>query len=278
MLRKLMRYDFRDVLRLWWIPAVTLLAMAPLTGLFIYLPTHVETTQAVAVTLSVIMGLLIFLYILTFAAAIGLSAFFCYRRFYCHFFTDEGYLTFTLPVKRRTLLLSKTLVIFVVFVATALTCAASLSLLAVTSGYAENVFGLIGEVLKSLFEGQVAFGVLVAFEAAVLLVLLLGFYQLLVQFAVTLGAVVAKKHKILAAIGFYYLASNVLELLLVMFVQFFSVFTTLAAVRFAENMSAARFDGVMALLILMGILLFAMIDTILYLLTLSSIERRLNLA
>lgn len=278
MLTKLMRYDFRDVLRLWWIPAVTLLVMAPLTGLFIYLPSHVETTQAVAVTLSVIMGLLIFLYVLTFAATIGLSAFFCYRRFYCHFFTDEGYLTFTLPVKRRTLLLSKTLVIFVVFVATALTCAASLSLLAVTSGYAENVFGWIGEVLKSLFEGQVAFGVLVVFEVAVLLVLLLGFYQLLVQFAVTLGAVVAKKHKILAAIGFYYLASNVLELLLVLFVQFFSVFATLAAVRFAENMSTARFDGVMALLILMGILLFAMIDTILYLLTLSSIERRLNLA
>ena len=278
MLRKLMRYDFRDVLRLWWIPAVTLLAMAPLTGLFIYLPTHVETTQAVAVTLSVIMGLLIFLYVLTFAATIGLSAFFCYRRFYCHFFTDEGYLTFTLPVKRRTLLLSKTLVNCVTLAVTALICIASLCLLAVTSGYAKEVFGVVGYIIKPLFGEMGAVGVLVIIEALILLVLLLCFYQFLFQFAITLGAVVAKKHKILAAIGFYYLASNVLELLLVLFVQFFSVFSAVAAVRFEEQLSAARLDGVMLLLMFMGALFLALLDTILYLLTLSSIERRLNLA
>jgi len=278
MLTKLMRYDFRAVLKLWWIPAVTLLALSPLTGLFIYLVSFADTNAVATLTLTIIMILLLLLYILTFAAHIILTLFFCHRRFYCHFFTDEGYLTFTLPVRRRTLLLSKTLVTFIMTVATVLVCAASLALLAVSSGYGSDVAHWIGNQMRS-FLGDDGFAV----NATVIIILLLLFLlwlcstQFLIQFAITLGAVIAKKHKILAAIGLYYLASNVLGLLMTLFMEFTTVFTAVAAVRFSD-MSTARFDVISMLLMFMDILFLAMLDTILYLLTLSSIERRLNLA
>lgn len=277
MLRKLMRYDFGAVFGLWWIPAVTLTALAPLTGLFLYISGRTDDFSPMAVAVSAITGVLVFLYVVTFVATLLLSLFFCHRRFYCNFYTDEGYLTFTLPVSRRTLLLSKTLVTFIITLATLCMCAVSLLLLALTSGHAKRVFGAIGgwfERLSAQFGGFVP---LYVAEAVLLILLFVVYLQLLIQFAITTGAMLAKKHKILVAIGIYYVASNVLELLLTLGAQFVVSFVAVAAVRFTA-LSAARIGGITALLLLMGALFVALLDVILYLVTLSAVERRLNLA
>ena len=278
MLTKLMRYDFRAVLTFWWIPAVILLGLSPLTGLFLYLSDHMEMTSVMYVTVSFIMGLLVFVYVITFAVTIFLFLFACFRRLYTHFYTDEGYLTFTLPVPRRTLLLSKTLVTFIMTAATGLVCCVSIMLLFVSGGAGADFFGGIGRFFKGIFETYGGVGALYIAEVAVLAVLLLCFYLLLIQFSITLGAILAKKLKLLAAFGLYYAISNALGFLLVLFVQFLSAFTAAAAFRFAGQMSMGRLYGIIGLILFMGMLFLALLDTMLYLLTLSSIERRLNLA
>ena len=277
MLRKLMRYDFRAVVGLWWIPAVTLLALAPLTGLFIYLSGNTTSYSPMSVTIGAIMGVLVFLYIVTFVAAILLTLFFCHRRLYCNFYTDEGYLTFTLPVPRRILLLSKTLVTYLVTLATLVVCAGSLSLLAVTSGHGKRIFGAIGKWFGGLFDQFGGVAALYIVEAVVLILLFVAYLQVLIQFAITVGAVLAKKHKILVAIGIYYAASNVLELLLTLGAQFIASFMGVAVVRFTD-LSLSRIYGITGLLLLMGALFVALIDAVLYLVTLNLVERRLNLA
>ena len=277
MLRKLMRYDFSAVVGLWWIPAVTLLALAPLTGLFLWLSGNTDPYSAMSVAVSAITGVLVFLYIVTFVAAILLTLFFCHRRLYCNFYTDEGYLTFTLPVPRRILLLSKTLVTYLVTLATLVVCAGSLSLLAVTSGHGKRIFGAIGNWFGKLFDRFGGIAALYIVEAVVLILLFVAYLQVLIQFAITVGAVLAKKHKILVAIGIYYAASNILELLLTLGAQFIVSFMGVAVVRFTD-LSLSRIYGITGLLLLMGALFVALVDAMLYVWTLSLVERRLNLA
>ena len=95
MLRKLLKYDLKAIFKFWWIvfggfcdnilntyegdawSVYLMMSMGSLSGTFLNL------------ALPVVTFVLIFI------------------RFYKNFFTDEGYLTFTLPVSRRKLMLSK---------------------------------------------------------------------------------------------------------------------------------------------------------------------------
>ncbi|MBP5289057.1 MAG: hypothetical protein J6Z79_04200 [Clostridia bacterium] len=126
----------------------------------------------------------------------------CLRRYYKNFFSDEGYLTFTLPVSRETLLWSKT-------VSTGAVC--------VLAGVAELIAGLI--FILTIPDGTSFFvelfrDLISAFsEPGFTLFVVLLFFNFVVtladeiatlHFSITLGHMVAKKHKILAAFGLWY--------------------------------------------------------------------------
>ena len=279
MLRKLMRYDFRAVRGMWLIMALTLPVMSLLTGGAFSLKSALSYGDTGYILVTVISGLLMFLFFMTFIAAIVLTLLFCHRRFYTNFFTDEGYLTFTLPVKRRDLVLSKTVCTFVMTLGMVAVCVVSLLLLALTAGeWNDMVVGWAGGLFKRLFAQFGGITTLYIIEAFFLLLLLLCFYQFIIQFSITVGSIVAKKHKILAAIGIYYVASNVLELLIGLGASFIGTTVGFSAFRFAEQAATGRTNAVLGLLLLLAILFAATLDLLLYLVTLSLVERRLNLA
>lgn len=134
-------------------------------------------------------------------------------RFYKSRFTDEGYLTFTLPVSTwqnylsalTNILIWDAISGLVMFVAMGLLVfigasgvpgfEGSLDMTGITQGYRElfAVEGYAQYQLLSMIHGVVSF-----FAAPVI-----------IMTCITLGAVLAKKHKILAAIGLYYAASMV---------------------------------------------------------------------
>ena len=112
MLKKCLKYDLRAVGRIWWILA------ASMAGAFIVaslsLRVLVQSTldpdpSSVLLTLSIFGGLISILCVFAIFAAMTVSIILVYWRTYTHFYTDEGYLTFSLPVKRSTLYLSKVL-------------------------------------------------------------------------------------------------------------------------------------------------------------------------
>ena len=133
-------------------------------------------------------------------------------RFYKSRFTDEGYLTFTLPVTTHQNLLSSMLntifgmvIIFVVICGAF--CIWMLIGLSALEGFGEimkELWSILPEVFEELgllFE-EIGFGNVVL----LLLNILVGSLSeiVLLMLAVTIGSVIAVRHKILASVGMYY--------------------------------------------------------------------------
>ena len=143
-----------------------------------------------------------------------LAVFLSVSRYYKNLFTDEGYLTFTLPVKSSTLIFSKlwsTLIWTLVSAVVVIACI----FIYVTFGGAPigqainvNFYKTFGEIvwtgLKWFFSALNVSYALMAIEAVIsgFVSMLYGILSLFL--AITIGSIVAKKHKILASIGFYY--------------------------------------------------------------------------
>lgn len=126
------------------------------------------------------------------------------HRFYKQLFTDEGYLTFTLPVTAHQILLSKILNIVIwTLISGIVAFLSGLLILAPLLGYADEyiTYSTIQEVFQELTgvfgDGYMVMQVFSALSSAV--------YSLVLPLvSITIGALVAKKHKILAAFGIYF--------------------------------------------------------------------------
>ena len=208
MFAKLLKYDCRAVFKYWWIGAVSSLILSLLGGLCIQIIDVDYTSHNSLITLATLglvlccIGLVLFLL---------LSEILVIVRFYKHFFTDEGYLTFTLPVKKTTLLNSK-IVMSLIFTFGSMLVFAFDVLLMLTVGipedlYRKELWADIFLVLKDIFT------TLGGYSAAYIILGIAIFFTLLVAqmlfifLCITLAASIASKHKVLAAIGIYYAAT-----------------------------------------------------------------------
>lgn len=155
-------------------------------------------------------ALLIMAGIIAVAVCCAASSFYVIYRFYKRCFTDEGYLTFTLPVTNHQILLSS---ITNCVLSELLVMVAALMAIAIAGGLfilafnQDIIWADVWVVWKDVWQqivdsfwkniGQFArlgfSGIVGAFSELVLLMT-----------AVTIGALAAKKHKILAAVGVYY--------------------------------------------------------------------------
>ena len=108
MFRKLLKYDMKSVWNVWRIMAATIFGLS-IVGSFVlrYILTHAEKMFDSPGLMLMFSGFMLCA-VLSFFTACAVTAIFVLIRFYKNFFTDEGYLTFTLPVKRSTLLNAKT--------------------------------------------------------------------------------------------------------------------------------------------------------------------------
>ena len=125
----------------------------------------------------------------------------CYR-FYKHHFTDEGYLTFTLPATTHQILLSSICnmliwtVISVIAVLLSLTIM-GIPLLVLVQQQSAEILPAIGTGFAELYGEN--FGWLMT---VVMVCAALG-QMILPLLAITIGAQIAKKYKLLAGIGIY---------------------------------------------------------------------------
>ena len=167
-----------------------------------------ENTQTNA--LFVLLTILLVVCVVAVALSCAASVFYALWRFYRSRFTEEGYLTYTLPVSHHQLMLSGILVsVWDIFLTTLAAFGAVFLALAVASlalpwqelGKADwaMFWSALGQALYELVPhlGEIL-GVL-------LMLLLMCLSQLmLLMLAVTIGAMAAKKHPILMAVMVYY--------------------------------------------------------------------------
>ena len=288
MLKKCLKYDLRAVGRIWWILAASMAGafiVASLSLRVLIQSTLDPDPSAVLLTLSIFGGLSSILCVFAIFAAMTVSIILVYWRTYTHFYTDEGYLTFSLPVKRSTLYLSKVLTSAIVETSMVILCILGVSLMLLVVPPAENGELLNTVVFKSLFEGiqyladLTGSGWFLAWAIAFLpLPFICQFFTSGMTFlCLTVGSVIAKKHKLLAAIGIYYGVTTVLStigqfafyLLSNGFVGFFEICSNAGTLTTGISGTAV---------ILIVDLAFACMAAVTHFITVNLIERKLNLA
>ena len=278
MMKKLLKYDLRAIFKYWWIVALSSLGLSFIGGISLRIltgmPSEIEDGR-VFVFLLAVLGMIL--------TVIGISAFlisaeiFVYVRLYKHFFSDEGYLTFTLPVKRRDLLNSKIISGLVVNIATFAVVAVDICII-LTIGIDFETIQKIGEsffwFIGSAFETMGALCIAYILEAIVLILCLAVMSYLLVAICITFAAVIAKKYKIFAAIGIYYIASAIVS-----FVgQFALMFGSMSLAGIFSSIPEGSVLGVGALMLLSISLLVSAICVCLYSLEVHMLEKKLNLS
>ncbi|MGN1181311.1 MAG: hypothetical protein ACI4SD_08850 [Suilimivivens sp.] len=273
MLGKLLKHEWKSV---WKVPAVLL-------GVMLVLSALAGTTFMLPVWDSDINGLellVILIWMLFYFAIIGVSlgvTLYMAIHFYKSMFTDEGYLTHTLPVTSHELLISK---ILPIMAWSALTTIGIFASVGIFGGMAVAAFKpaamTFGEIFERVLEELTQAGVFgnIGWEAFLGSLVFLGITGLIngammIVGSVSIGQLVGK-HKVLGSIGAYFALNTVIQIVssaLIMPVMLVnvknddpaSVFDVLAPTYFAI--------GVVAILVSAG----------LYFLSEYLIRRKLNL-
>lgn len=206
MLSTLMRYDFKRLFK-WFLPACGLMLLS--AAMFTFLQWRFANLTRIENFLAIPYGLLTFVSVIGLMAGyIAVFAVICHH-FYKNLMTDEGYLTFTLPVTQNQILASKVIAGSVCALVGTVVMIAAILIIAIgtaaitASGEISDEIGIIG-------------GADVPTAGAVLSVLITGLIEgvlelisfvIRVYFAIVLGCSVAKTHKVAASFGFYYLTN-----------------------------------------------------------------------
>ena len=276
MLKKLLKYDFKAVFRYWWIAALSSVALAFAGGWSISVFTNEKELPTVIYVLAILVAIIAILGLVAFSI---LTVIFVYSRFYKNFFTDEGYLTFTLPVKRSQLLNSKLITSIVIGSLTGFVIIVDV-IIALCVGMpdvllnAELIRSFTDEVVLVVIRETGFYLVIYAIEA-ILLALTMGIFTTLFVFCcITIGSIIAKKAKIITAIAIYYVANSVFTFV----IQIFVLFGIDAVIGWLGSVQESQFCLVLALIMLCGILFMGAVCTVLYSLQYWMLDRKLNLA
>ncbi len=274
MFRKLLKYDNRAVFKYWWIAAVSTFFFAMLGGLCIQI-INVEYTEHDA--LQVLSGLGLVLCIVALVVFLVLSEILVYVRYYKHFFTDEGYLTFTLPVKKTSLIDSK-IVMALIFSISSIAILVFDVFIMLAAGIPEHLFNpsLWSDIFAVLsdFFGTLGFYSVVYIILGICILLTAFTAQLMFIFVcITIGACVTQKHKVLCAIGIYYLANAVVSFV----VQLLSLGGVFTAFELIDALKEGQTFFCVALLLLGVLGIFVAVAAGLYLLLNFLLDKKLNL-
>ena len=218
MFAKLLKYEWRATRGFLGLLSLICLSAALVGGVsmrYLVWVSELDTQEDVAIVLSVLTMIFAFIAIVICCVAMELYAVW---RFYKSRFTDEGYLTFTLPVTTHQILLSSFVNCLISMVcALAALMVGYLVLLLLGFSALDNFFPSLWEVLPlamenlwRLFSGETG-----AFLAQLTLGVVTGVLNstVVMMLAVTIGSILAKKHKVLAAIGVYYGINMVMSLI-----------------------------------------------------------------
>ena len=199
-------------------------------------------------------------------------------RFYKNKYTDEGYLTFTLPVKTTHIFWSSVLTMLI-WLAISIAVVLTVAFLALLFGTAEqglvnmDIFDGIRESLRFLF--GMDWSEIFSYKLSVPYALVLGLTALTAPFCglfvpmacITAGAVLAKKHKILASFGVYYVVNFAVGII----TSVVSVVPTILVMRSADAEAAYLISSGIQLVITLALTIGA------YFFTIHVMQKKLNL-
>ena len=214
MFAKLLKHEWRATRGMLGILSLIALGASLLGGVTMCYLTYAGTHANVGNDTLEIISVLFMMAAMIAMAIVGVAAVVLYLgRFYKSRFTDEGYLTFTLPVStHQNLLASLVNTVIGTVLITLVICACGALWLAIAFAGVKDFYQSLWQNFPELWErgwqslrellGQIPGSIPVRM---VLSAVIGGVSSLvMLMLAVTVGSIAAKKHKILAAVGVYY--------------------------------------------------------------------------
>lgn len=203
MLKKLLKYDWKSVSGLLLILHGILLAYTLIgrIGIAFGLSKYGDTlTGSVAEAYGIVSGIYILIYVFFIMAIMVVTGVYLAARFHKNLFSDEGYLTHTLPVSPAKIMWSKILVSWAWIVIDAVFVVASIMMLVLFKQTFEPFKNVVCEFF-SILAGVYGMQNQVLMILLILTVLaqFFGCYTMLVLFSMCLGSLF-KTHKILGAV------------------------------------------------------------------------------
>lgn len=279
MLKKMLHYDFKAILKFWWIGLLSTLVLSLGAGLCGSLLTSEKEFPDI---INIMSTFVIVIAVISLFAFLFMTSIMIYVRYYKNLFSDEGYLTFTLPLKRSQVLNSKFISGLV------------MSLLTMFAVAIETVIGLCIAYYRDIFNKQFyneikvvieeiskekAFDELITMFALILIIVVTVYAaSLLFTFlCITVGSVITRKNKVATAIGIYYGATAVLTFA----GQIFALFGMSGLVNWGDKIIA--YDEFIFFYYLFGaflviIFFVATIAAILYAINYWLLDKKLNLS
>lgn len=263
MLSILMKYDFK---RLWKVAALLCGGVTVCSAIASVITWWMSNKSSDEFDLNLFeMSIMMAVGVLTLAVTIApvVMIVFIYCYFYKNLMTDEGYLTFTLPTTPGKILISKVLSSICCLFVVTIFMTVGMYMIQNAAFFGQDSNGLIGEVEESLSVTDALFKFLQILESLVSVC----FNVITVFFAITMGSCLAKKNKVGASIGCYFLISIGLSIL----ISIFGLILDLAV--------NDRLEGDVLSLINSGfsILLSAVLAVLFFFISRSLLTHRLNL-
>lgn len=275
MLKKLLKYDLKSIFKYWWIGAITTVGAAILGGFCINM---LESERSVPQSMEYLIGMMLVIVFICFVAFVIMSEILVFVRFYKNLFTDEGYLTFTLPVKRSEILNSKLIMsVFTMFVTCAVIVADIIIMLLIGIGnyiFTAEFWREIGIIINEILEATGIYAGVYILEIIALIILSVVFSNLFLFCCITFAAVITKKARIITAIGIYYGVSSVISFVM----QVFYIFGIAGLTNWISDLPQAAGNPVISLIALTLIVFFGMLCGLMYTLQYWMLDRKLNLS
>lgn len=218
MLGKLIKYDFRSLSRILFPTQIAILGATIIATLGFLFNVRIDLSGASMNggigLLRIIIGFLSGIMVLGIIAASFLVAFIIFQRFYKSLMSDEGYLTFTLPVTTTDILWSKliTAMLWTIISGVVIFICINIFLVLGTSRRVVFNFEIYREISRFIHEAFQTIGgklTLPMIEFVLLSLVSLAYSILHVYLALIIGGIVSQKHKVLAGIGFYFAISMI---------------------------------------------------------------------
>lgn len=255
MFAKLLKHEWRDSSRILTILSLAALGAGAVGALLLRTLTDNTNTLLQEADTGWIVGVL---GILMMFAIFGLMAYvlgtriLLLYRFYKSKFTDEGYLTFTLPVNSRQIFLASFLnqLAWGVISGAVMFLTVLMMVLIAASGEGISLSTIVEEVQSYGSLDVPGTGYMVLSLVNGLVTLVAGYVTGLT--CVVLGAVIAKKHKILGAFGAYYALSMLTSVLSAVCMSMFTMEVTSPAQMESAMMAAQAVQMVIQLVLAVG--------------------------
>lgn len=224
MLGKLFKYENRALKKIllpvcFGVILLSILGTAMLK-LNMYFDSNFSDNSIINNILSSSTGLILIFSILAIISSCFISVFLILQRYYKNLFTDEGYLTFTLPVKTSQIILSKLLTAIIWTIIVVISTVIGIFIFVIFGTSSEFInYEVIDAIVKFFhYVTNLEFIsnfdlILIGLEYLIYLFISLVTSILLMYLAITLGAITAKKHKILASVGFYFIISTIVSII-----------------------------------------------------------------